>query len=401
MVDQEDCRLCGGPLTNGVCPNCSNQQAYRVLHKDILLLVLLSTVAVGLFLATKAFARRERDMERREAAIWYERGRTQSNSGNTEEAVESYRRALAGDRDNRTFALSLANALARGKHPDEARQAMLRLRESDPEDAEINLALARLEANVDQIADAEHFYQDALYGRWKGTQVDERRREVRVELVRFLLKHGEKSPALSELDILGSDLPDNAATRIQLAQLFLAAGDPQNALKYFDEALRLEPQNSEVLTEAGEIAFRMGNYQKARHYLESSVAHGDESISTRSSLSLIQSILSLDPLQPRLTIEERRLRLLRGIDYALSRTASCLESNSRNDQESDLRSLQADASKLQRTLHGPHPLPNANEVRSDFDLIYRIEEAVNATCGDASGPDLALALIWHSHSGAQ
>jgi len=33
-----------------------------------------------------------------------------------------------------------------------------------PEDAEINLSLAKLEANSGNLPDAVHFYQNALYG---------------------------------------------------------------------------------------------------------------------------------------------------------------------------------------------------------------------------------------------
>lgn len=401
MADKEDCRFCGEPLKNGVCSNCSSQEAYRVLHGDVLLLLLLTLLAIGLFLRTKALAKTERAMERREALIWYDRGNAQSKSGNPEGAINSYRQALAGDRDNRTFALALANALAEGKHPDEARQALLRLRESNAEDSDINLSIARLEASAGHVADAVHFYQNALYGRWKGTQVDERRRAVRFELVQFLLAHREQSRALSELLTLASDLPETASAKWQLAKLFLVVGDTQNALKYFDEGLRLEPHAPDILAEAGVTAFGVGDYLRARHYLETSVAQGDQSQSTRNLLSLTQSILSLDPMQGRLTMKERKTRLLRGLDHALKRAASCIENGPGDDQESQLKSLEGNATSLKRALQLNRDLRDIDDVRSDLELIYQLEDAANIVCGKAAGPDLALAFIWRSHGGGQ
>ncbi len=73
MVESQICRSCGGPLSGGVCALCTAQEAYREFHKDIVLLVLLSLLAVGLFLATKAMATSEKRMEERVAGIWYVR----------------------------------------------------------------------------------------------------------------------------------------------------------------------------------------------------------------------------------------------------------------------------------------------------------------------------------------
>ena len=84
-------------------------------------------------------------------------------------------------------------------HTREASQALLQLRESTPENAEINLSLARLEAKGGETAEAVRYYHNALYGRWTGSQVDEDRRKVGVELVRLLLDHQDRSGALSEL----------------------------------------------------------------------------------------------------------------------------------------------------------------------------------------------------------
>ncbi len=121
------------------------ERTIRILHRDILLISALVLCAVGLFLFTRTVAAKERQLNRRVAAIWYQEGQRQLSSGAVEQAVESYRNATAND-DNRTYVLALAEALAMSNHHAEAEQALLHLRESKPEDVEINLHLARLEA---------------------------------------------------------------------------------------------------------------------------------------------------------------------------------------------------------------------------------------------------------------
>ena len=131
-------------------------------------------------------------MDARIAAIWYEEGQSQFSSGQIEKAIDSFRKATTDALRDRTYALALANALAEGNHDAEAQQTLLRLREGDPEDAEINSQLARLAAKRGEVDDAVHYYQNALYGRWAGTQVDQRKLQLRVELIRFLLVHQQR-----------------------------------------------------------------------------------------------------------------------------------------------------------------------------------------------------------------
>ena len=69
-----------------------------------------------------------------------------------------------------------------------------------------------------------------------GPEVDERKLQLRVELIRFLLVHQQRNIALSELLILETDLPQSAADHVETARLFLQAGDAQHALKNYDSS---------------------------------------------------------------------------------------------------------------------------------------------------------------------
>ena len=104
-------------------------------------------------------------------AAWYVAGEHHLASGRTESAIRALRRATAINRDNRTYRLALAGALAADRQDDAARQVLLGVRESTPEDPEVNVQLARLEARHDDLTGALRYYQNAVYGTWSADQV--------------------------------------------------------------------------------------------------------------------------------------------------------------------------------------------------------------------------------------
>ncbi len=364
------------------------------------MLIALALLAIGVFVFTRKMAAKEQQFDARVAAIWYQEGERQLSSGQVEKAIDSFRKATTDALGNRTYTLALANALAAGNHDAEAEQTLLRLRESDPEDAEINLQLARLAAKRGDVEDAAHYYQNALYGRWTGTQVDERKQQVRIELVRFLIGRQRRNIALSELLILETELPPSAAAYVEVARLFMQAGDAQHALKNYAKAIELDKNNLDALTEAGEVAFHLGNYQQADEYLKAALELNPEVQRTRDLLSVAEMVLSDDPLEPHLAKQESQERLLRGFQQARQRLEGCLSQTADSQQNTELAALSERARSLESELHSKRP-PDAELTRSGVELIYSIEKAVSATCGKPQGLDEALLLIGQKHGGAQ
>jgi len=224
----------------------SEEETSRILRRDMLLLAVVAACTVGLFLITKMVAARQAAIDSRVAAYWYADGERQLSAGKANGAIDSLRKATGIDRENPTYMLALADALAQGNHTIEAQQALQRLREMEPTNAEVNLRLARLAAKRGDIADAVRYYHGSLDGMWSGPGVAQRRRDVRMELIHFLIAQHDETRALSELLVLDSELPDNADAHVQTAKLFLEEGDARHALDDFDEALRLDPRNGEA-----------------------------------------------------------------------------------------------------------------------------------------------------------
>ena len=379
----------------------SEEDSSRALDRDLFLLTFLILVTVALFFFTRTIAAREQRMEVDIAAFWYAQGERLLSSGSTTQAIDAFRKAVAGERENRKYAFALANALAAGNHDQEAMQTILRLREFDPENADINLALARLAAKHNDLSETIHYYENAIYGRWAGTEVDQRRREVRIELIQFLMAHQQRARALSELLILDAELPRTAEAHEKAGELFLQVRDAQHALNDFSEAIKLDNHNASALAGVGEASFDLGDYVKAQRYLEAAVLQSPESEPAKQLLSTVKIILSTDPLTPNISLKERQQRLLRIYTQALQRLESCLAQFSKNRDTGSLQKLESEAVALRPKLEIQSLRRNPDLVRSGLDLAYRMERATSDTCGEPSGLDQAVILIARRHGAQQ
>jgi tetratricopeptide (TPR) repeat protein len=363
----------------------------NLIHREILQLVLLIAVAVAAFFVTRAIAANNRDMNQRDAAEWYQRGLRQLDTGDADNAIDSFRRATVKHRSEKRYVLALARALATTRQYEAARSALLALRESAPEDPDINLQLARLAADRQDVTEAIRYYHNALYVPWPTEQADARRR-VRLELFRFLLTHDQVSRALSELVALSTDLPDDAASHVEVGQLLASAGDSARALDQFQRALRLAPDSGAALAGAGQAAFRVGDYLLARTYLRKAPDDVDRVTETR---ELVDLVLSSDPLAARIGSYERRRRLLDNFSYADDRLTSCIEQHPGGQPPADELAVRDAAQdfKIQLT---PSILEQ-DTIESGVELIDRVEREVVQHCPPPALRDRALMLIGPHH----
>lgn len=329
------------------------------------------------------------------ANIWYQRGQQQLRAANTQLAIDSFRHATTNDHDNSDYTLALSTALAAEDHIEEARQALLRLRASAPENGAINLNLARLAAREGKMPDAVRYYHNALFGIWPADRMASQRTQVRTELVRFLLAAGDKSQALSELLLLSSDTPDNGPARNNVGQLFLEAGDSQHALDQFTGSVRLYAKDPDALSGAGRASFNLGDYPRARRYLEAAIDNGSRSPDLQRLRETTKFVLSRDPLAPRLGTEERVRRLTEDLKFVLDELQSCII-NKQEDQNSllVLEPLLAELADGLEAQFQPKALRrDAEGFRTGLNLIQRSETATSQICGESSPLHNALLLI--------
>lgn len=391
MATTTSCTRCGGALIDGRCQQCDRDRESTFVHREIVVLAMLCVlVAVG-FVLTRAAAGANRSLRLRDAADWYERGQQRLAGGDRPSAITALRRATALDGDNRVYQLALAAGLAASEEDTAARQVLLRVRESAPEDPDINVRLARLAVRQNDPDGAVRYYQNALYGSWAADAASARR-QVRIELIRYLLDHQQRGRALSELLVLSANLPDSLESHTLAGQLFVDAGDPGRALDHFRAALRIDPANEAALAGAGEAAFEAGDYAGARRYLRA-LAHPSSHLVELGALADL--VLSRDPLRPGLSLRQRQQL----ITQALARAVELIDLCAREQPASSdtFASLRAEAAGLEPQLAVDKLRSTPESIDFTLDLIARVEELAAGTCAEPTALDRALILIGRRH----
>ena len=358
------------------------KQQSALVHQEIVVLVLLIAIATAAFFFTRWAAGANHARRRLDAAAWYQRGSDAMKSGRTAAGVDALRAAIALDYENTPYRLALANALTSNHNDVAAGQILAGLRALTPEDAAINLSLARIEARGGRPESAIAFYQSALYGKWSGDQA-ESLRTVRFELIDYLLSLGDKRRALAELVVLSGNVRDIAADQRAIGDRFLRAGDPQRALTHLQRALQQQPEDAATLTLAAEAAFEAGDYEAADRFFRTAPDADATALPRR----LTALVLANDPLAPHLSAADRHTRLRQGFAVASARLDACAASAEM------FRTLIADATAALSARNA-----NTTDVVDDgLRLMGQIETATAKSCGAGSDLDRAWLLIAQRH----
>jgi tetratricopeptide (TPR) repeat protein len=339
------------------------------------------------FFATRALAHGNEELRRRQARAWFAEAQRASRDGQLESAIDRFRRAVLKDPSERQYRLGLAEALVAGGREGEAERALLALRNAQPEDPVTNLLLARLQrGHAPDVA--RRYYQTALAGLWRPAQADERRR-VRLELVEFLLTHGEHGRALSELLLLTPNLPSDAPLQTRIGRMYLRAGDPRLAQQHFAAALRLQAGNADALSGAGEAAFELGDYGRAVRYLKAAPGEDSRIAELR---EVARLVVDLDPLAPRLGTAERRRRLRAMLQHAQERLDACIDAPA-SQPAAALPQLRDQVRQLLSALEAPARRDLRDVVDDGIDLAFRVGRELGRGCATAAPLERALLLL--------
>lgn len=331
----------------------------------------------------------------------YEQGMKAISAEKYDDAIEDFRAALVSDPSNSRYQLSLARALRDSNDPrrlDEAESYLLALWQRTPQDAAVNLALARVAAHRGSIEDAIRYYHNAMYGVWNSNP-DENRNRTRIELIEYLLQRNARAEADSELIALAAALPRDAAAHLQAAQLFMLAQDYAGALGQFEEVLHLQPNDEKALAGAGEAAYLSRNYSLALHYLRNAVLLDHNDIKSRELLAAAELVQRSDPFHGFISDAERNRRISAAFSQAETRLTECARRTGTDlnagetSSPSSLANLQSRWNSAKPDLAhlrspGETDLPDAI-----MEVVFQIEQQTAATCGQPQGLDLALLLI--------
>ncbi len=363
----------------------------------VILLILTLAAAVAFAAVSHLVARYNANQQARGRKL-YAQGLAEAGAQRYDDAIAAFRAALTCDPTNSQYQLSLARALRDSNDPrrlDEAESYLLALWQRTPQDAAVNLALARVAAHRGSIEDATRYYHNAMYGAWN-SDPDANRAKARIELIQFLLKKNAPANAESELMALATALPPDAAAHLQAAQLFMQAQDYAGALAQYREVLHFDPANASALAGAGQAAYRSGNYATAQRYLEEGVKTDPQDADSRQLLATADLILRTNPFRSHISDAERNRRITTAFTQAEDRLTACAQQQSidlKANTASPLASLQSRWTAAKPNLARLRSPAETDLPDALMDLVFQIEQQTAATCGPPQGTDLALLLI--------
>src|SRR5271156_2844897 len=233
----------------------------RLLFSDTLSLVTLFAILTNYLY--QSYASHQVVM----AARWLQRGDQVMRDHKPQAAIDALSSALAYTPNDRSTAIKLAEALASAGRIQEATVYFNALLESQQGSGVINLQLARLAARQGNESQAIDDFQRAIYGNWEGDGYV-RRREVRFELINYLIAHHLLDQARSELLVASGNAPaDDISVQLEIARIMEQAQDPSDAFHVYRTILHLHPSLREALDGAGRTAFQLGRYLETKLYL--------------------------------------------------------------------------------------------------------------------------------------
>ena len=412
----------------------------RLIFADSLALVTLFAITALLAVSTNYLYQSYASHQVKLADRWLQRGEQAMRDGKPQAAIDALSSALAFDPNQRTTEIKLAEALASAGRIQEATVYFNSLLESQQGSGVINLQLARLAVRQGDESQAIDDYQRAIYGNWEGDGYV-RRREVRFELIKYLIEHQQLNRARSELLVASGNAPeDDISVQLEIARLMELAQDPSDALHLYKTILRRHPSLREALEGAGSAAFQLGRYLEAKHYLSHALegpAVDKEPAAaiakSRDSLNEATRLLALYPssgLRP----SERIARVLTDRKLAMARLAECTRDRAAGPAKDSAHAsapaantsstLQNFASRFSRRPAQPAPNPaatpapidplvaltqkwqqlpvkiSARDLEKDpeltqaqIQLIYDTELITQQVCGAPGGDDALLLRI--------
>jgi tetratricopeptide (TPR) repeat protein len=374
-----------------------------VSRRRLIVLAILTLVTVVLFILVSRLVTRFQANEKAIARHVFAHGQSLYQIGDAASALDDFRVALNYDPDNTQYQLNLARALRDSGKLPEAAAYLNTLWTRDPQDAVINLALARLAVRQSSLDGALRYYHNAIYGVWPSNP-DENRRTARLELIDFLTKHKAFPMAQAEILSLMQSEPAKPTELLEAAQLFSNIDDPANALSTFQRVLESDPKNALALAGAGQSAFLLGRYRTAQQYFRQALALNPSDEANRQSMETTNLVLAADPFLRRISDAERNRRLITAFNAAGERLQSCAEATSTNltapsQNPTDLPALEARWLALKPQLRHLNTAAEMDLPDNIMDLVFLVEQQTAQQCGQPSGLDLAYLLISRDRNG--
>jgi tetratricopeptide (TPR) repeat protein len=254
---------------------------------------------------------------------------------------------------------------------------------------------------------ALHHYHLAIYGVWEGDGAI-RRRQVRLELVRYLIQQKRFSDARGEL-LIAAGNDTTTPGLLEVAELLAEAHAPSDALQIYREVAGRRPVVVQALEGAGQMAFALARYRTARSYLDRALNASSASrplmdrALTEKNLRIANAVMAIYPSQA-LPQRERLLRVVRAYNVARKRYMACANGTTDQNNTPQHGSTQIknndDMAALGNRWQNARPrltvaalVDSAQLEQATMQLVYDTEQVTEQVCGEPRGEDAALLRI--------
>jgi tetratricopeptide (TPR) repeat protein len=348
-------------------------------------ILLVFVTLILLFAATSFVASAYRSELRNRAEMHFHQGQVLARGGKPDAAVEEYRAALTYSHNERRYELALSLALVALGRTGEAEAHFLELREGDPNNALVNLMLARIAVREGRVADAVAFYNRAIYGLWP-SDPQKNRIQARFELVELLGNTGQARKALGELLSLAAEAPDDPAVQNRVAEMLLNYGSPQHAAEVFRGVLESQPRDPEAALGLARALFQEGKYRDAESQYRRALRLNPGDPRAQQRVAQIADMLALDPTVVTLRSSQRYARSLELIRRTTESLKACLGARAVPPDVQTLLDRSAEFLKA-------HRRHREGETPAALSLASKIWKARGDLCGPPPEDALALAMM--------
>ncbi len=309
------------PVGSYWCHACGKLNASLRVRTVFILFVIAIIAGGGL---TKWYVSYLRGLESSLGQRWFTRGEEAVAKNYPAVAIDDYHNALGYDDGNRQYRLKLAEALMKEGRVAEARANLLALWSLDPANAQVNLNLARLYAGQNKPDLAVRYYRTAIDGIWDDHPL-QHRLATRFELVQYLTQKGDHARAVAELIAIQAESPEDTETQLKVGNLLLQLEEYSRAAKSFDAVLKVNGDNLEALTGAGQAALALGDYRQAVGSLTvaDNLTHAKAGTPQADLLALAHEALEADPYLRNLTITQRADRIADAFTLSMDMLQKC------------------------------------------------------------------------------
>jgi Tfp pilus assembly protein PilF len=374
----------------------------NVLRRDFvvrepLLVAILVLITIVFSTITHAYSHAYDRRRNQLGQQWFASGVAELQKNRPDAAVEAFRTALLYAPQDWEYRLRLAEALTQAGHTKQALNYYQSLWQINPQNGVVNLHLARFAASAGQVADAERYFNGAIFGVWPDNANDHRRESL-FELVNFYLNRGDTGQAESQLIILSGNLPEDPVLHARVADLYSKVGDNQRALAQYRQAIQLDPNSFSALYGAGKAAFHLGDYRSAESYLIRAAHDDSAGTDAKTLLEVTQAASSLNPYERGLRESEKIQRVLHIFRIASARLDSCAQTSGSSGQlPPALAPLQEPWQRWKNNATSRFLTQQPDQIEPLFEFSTAIEKQSQSLCGPSSPEDSAILALANAH----